>query len=135
MKDKTYVETPPEIIDFIERSVAELVRKHFNADMEDPNVTILDPCAGEGQFFLQGFKSGELNNNMNLESWELHKGRYDKMVENYKKAGIKAKTMHGDMLLQETSKQGAQDPTPHTCPGCKRVYYGDSKHCGAGGCK
>ena len=128
------VETPPEIIDFIERSCKGLLKKHFGANMEDPNVTILDPCAGEGNFFLRGFVTENLNNNMNLESYELHPGRYKKMVENYKKAGIKCKTANVDMLLQETSKQEAQDPTPHTCPDCKRVYFGNSKHCGPQGC-
>ena len=95
---KTYVQTPPEIIDFIIRSVKEVAKKNFGKDLDDPDVKILDPFAGKGEFYTRGFETKTLTNEMNLEAWELHSGRYEDMVNNFKKNNIKAKTRHVDTL-------------------------------------
>ena len=49
-KDKRhYVTTPPEITDFIFESVNHLIQEHFGQDMDEPNVTILDPFVGKAE--------------------------------------------------------------------------------------
>ena len=49
--DKTYVETPPELIDFVLNSIKEIAKSEFGADINnDKNVSIIDPFAGTGQF-------------------------------------------------------------------------------------
>jgi len=55
---KIYVETPVEVIDFINRSVKEIVKQEFGKDLSDPDVKLIDPFAGEGQFICRAVKTG-----------------------------------------------------------------------------
>ena len=52
------VYTPVEIVDFIIRSVAELLRREFGASLGDEGVHILDPFAGTGTFIVRLLQSG-----------------------------------------------------------------------------
>ena len=52
------VYTPVEIVDFIIRSVAELLREHFGASLGDEGVHILDPFTGTGTFVARLLQSG-----------------------------------------------------------------------------
>ena len=52
------VYTPVEIVDFIIRSVAELLREHFGASLSDEGVHILDPFTGTGTFVARLLQSG-----------------------------------------------------------------------------
>ena len=99
--DKTYVETPPEIIDFLIESIRHVAKKNFGKDLEDPDVKILDPFAGKGEFFVRGFETGKLNNRMNLEAWELSDERHTAMLHNFREKNIKAKTRHIDTLATD----------------------------------
>ena len=46
---KTYVATPPEVSDFIIESVKDLVRENFGQELDETNVTILDPFVGAAE--------------------------------------------------------------------------------------
>ena len=46
---KTYVATPPEVSDFIIESVKDLVRENFGQELDESNVTILDPFVGAAE--------------------------------------------------------------------------------------
>ena len=46
------VYTPQPIVDFMCASVAEVLKKEFKKDLGDPNVFILDPCTGTGNFIV-----------------------------------------------------------------------------------
>ena len=52
------VYTPVEIVDFIIRSVAGLLREHFGASLGDEGVHILDPFTGTGTFIVRLLQSG-----------------------------------------------------------------------------
>ncbi len=52
------VYTPVEIVDFIIRSVADLLREHFGASLGDEGVHILDPFTGTGTFVARLLQSG-----------------------------------------------------------------------------
>lgn len=54
MQDKLgIVYTPVPVVDFINRSVAEILKKEFNTDLADPDVHILDPFTGTGTFLTR----------------------------------------------------------------------------------
>lgn len=52
------VYTPVEVVDFIIRSVAYILRKEFGRSLEDENVHILDPFTGTGTFITRLLQSG-----------------------------------------------------------------------------
>ena len=59
MQDKLgIVYTPVEIVDFINSSVAEVLKKEFGASVSDKGVHILDPFTGTGTFITRMMQSG-----------------------------------------------------------------------------
>ena len=52
------VYTPVEIVDFIIRSVSDLLQEHFGASLGDEGVHILDPFTGTGTFVARLLRSG-----------------------------------------------------------------------------
>ena len=52
------VYTPVEVVDFILRSVNDVLKKNFNRTLSDKNVHILDPFAGTGTFIVRLIQSG-----------------------------------------------------------------------------
>ena len=75
-KDHNYVETPEEIIDFIGSSIKHIMKEEFGKDLKDSDVTIIDPFAGEGQFFNRLQK--DLDGDSTKLQYEIEKSRYDK---------------------------------------------------------
>ncbi len=47
------VYTPIEVVDFILRATNGILKKHFNTDFNDKNITILDPFTGTGSFIAR----------------------------------------------------------------------------------
>lgn len=47
------VYTPIEVVDFILRATNGILKKHFNTDFNDQNITIFDPFTGTGSFIAQ----------------------------------------------------------------------------------
>ena len=45
--------TPIEVVDFIIKSVDDVMKKHFNKSLADENVHILDPFTGTGTFIVR----------------------------------------------------------------------------------
>ena len=52
------VYTPVEVVDFIIRSVADVLKQEFNRSISDENVHILDPFTGTGTFITRLIQSG-----------------------------------------------------------------------------
>ena len=50
--DKTYVQTPQEVIDFLHASVNELCKENFGHGVDHMDAAIVDPFAGKGEFFI-----------------------------------------------------------------------------------
>lgn len=52
------VYTPVEIVDFINQSVADILKKEFHRSLSDENVHIIDPFTGTGTFIVRMIQSG-----------------------------------------------------------------------------
>ena len=68
------VYTPVEIVDFIIRSVQELLRCEFGASLSDEGVHVLDPFVGTGTFVTRLLQSGFIDQDTLLRKYasELH---------------------------------------------------------------
>ena len=101
--DKTYVATPPEIIDFVANSIKYVAKKEFGKELDDKDVEILDPFAGKGEFFNRMADSGFLDptKNYNLTAYELSKTRYKQMKKEFAKRNLKVNTKNIDTFLSE----------------------------------
>lgn len=55
------VYTPIEVVDFINNSVAQVLKKEFNRNLSDENVHILDPFTGTGTFITRLIQTGLIN--------------------------------------------------------------------------
>ena len=77
LANESYITTPPEVIDFIMRSVNELMVKHFGQELDTAGVRVVDPCAGKGEFFARGADIGVLKKDggAELTQIEIHKER------------------------------------------------------------
>ena len=82
-KDHNYVETPVEIIDFINNSVKEIMKDEFGKSLSDKDVTVIDPFAGEGQFFERMMT--DLQGESEKIQYEIDKSRYEKAKQLDKK--------------------------------------------------
>ncbi|GAA7713937.1 DEAD/DEAH box helicase family protein [Helicobacter pylori] len=67
------VYTPIEVVDFILRATNGLLKKHFNTDFNDKNITIFDPFTGTGSFIAR-----LLSKENNLISDEALKEKFQK---------------------------------------------------------
>ena len=97
--DKTYVTTPVEIIDFIEKSVAEIAKSEFGTSLDSENVTIIDPFAGEGQFLERAFQNDTISKDhkSDITQYEMHPERAAEAKKNVPKT---VKTVVGDTFKQ-----------------------------------
>ncbi|MEU8003225.1 type ISP restriction/modification enzyme [Catellatospora sp. NPDC049111] len=68
------VYTPVEVVDFIIRSVEEVLRREFNASISDRGVHVLDPFTGTGTFIARLLQSGIIRPDDLLHKYaqELH---------------------------------------------------------------
>ena len=68
------VYTPVEIVDFIIRSVQDLLRREFDASLSDEGVHIIDPFVGTGTFITRLMQSGFIDRDDVLRKYglELH---------------------------------------------------------------
>ena len=55
------VYTPVEVVDFINRSVADVLQATFGRSLSDENVHVLDPFTGTGTFIARMIQSGLIN--------------------------------------------------------------------------
>ncbi len=67
------VYTPIEVVDFILRATNGILKKHFNTDFNDKNITIFDPFTGTGSFIAR-----LLSKENNLISDEALKEKFQK---------------------------------------------------------
>ncbi|GAA7560804.1 hypothetical protein HpBHB38_08980 [Helicobacter pylori] len=65
--------TPIEVVDFILRATNSILKKHFNTDFNDKNITIFDPFTGTGSFIAR-----LLSKENELISDEALKEKFDK---------------------------------------------------------
>ncbi len=95
------VYTPVEIVDFINRSVAELLREHFGASLGDEGVHILDPFTGTGTFIVRLLQSGVIGPDDLLRKYsrELHANEI--LLLAYYIAAVNIENAYGDLLAAQ----------------------------------
>ncbi len=88
------VYTPVEIVDFIIRSVQDLLRGEFDASLSDDGVHILDPFVGTGTFITRLLQSGFVDRDTLLRKYgsELHANEI--MLLAYYIAAVNIETAH-----------------------------------------
>ena len=91
------VYTPVEIVDFIIRSVRELLRREFDASLSDEGVHILDPFVGTGTFITRLLQSGFIDRDALLRKYasELHANEI--MLLAYYVAAVNIETANADI--------------------------------------
>ena len=95
------VYTPVAIVDFINRSVAELLREHFGAALSDEGVHIIDPFTGTGTFIVRLLQSGVIGPDdlPRKYSQELHANEI--LLLAYYIAAVNIENAYGDMLTAQ----------------------------------
>ena len=101
--DKTYVETPPELIDFLMNSIQEIAKSEFGSDLNSKNVTILDPFAGTGQFLVRAAETGMIkpNHKSKITQIEIDKDRAKQAKINVDKKLKNVETINADTFLMD----------------------------------
>jgi predicted helicase len=68
------VYTPVEVVDFIVKSVAWILKQEFGREMSDENVHILDPFTGTGTFITRLLQSGVISKDALVRKYakEIH---------------------------------------------------------------
>ena len=91
------VYTPVEIVEFIIRSVRELLRREFDASLSDEGVHILDPFVGTGTFITRLLQSGFIDRDTLLRKYasELHANEI--MLLAYYVAAVNIETANGEI--------------------------------------
>ena len=91
------VYTPVEVVDFIIRSVREMLRREFDASLSDEGVHILDPFVGTGTFITRLLQSGFIDRDALLRKFasELHANEI--MLLAYYVAAVNIETANAEM--------------------------------------
>ncbi|GAA8732897.1 DEAD/DEAH box helicase family protein [Helicobacter pylori] len=79
------VYTPIEVVDFILRATNGILKKHFNTDFNDQNITIFDPFTGTGSFIarLLSKESDLISDEALKEKFQNHLFAFDIVLLSY----------------------------------------------------
>ena len=101
--DKTYVETPPELIDFLMNSVKEIAKSEFGTDLNDKDVKIIDPFCGTGQFLNRAADTGIItpDHKSEITQIEIDADRAAQARESINKKLKNVKTINADTFLMD----------------------------------
>lgn len=79
------VYTPIEVVDFILRITNGILKKHFNTDFNDKNITIFDPFTGTGSFIarLLSKENGLISNEALKEKFQKNLFAFDIVLLSY----------------------------------------------------
>ncbi len=95
------VYTPIEIVDFINQSVADILKKEFGRRLSDENVHIIDPFTGTGTFITRMIQSGliDLKNLPRKYEKELHANEIVLLA--YYIASVNVENAYHDVVNQD----------------------------------
>ena len=105
------VYTPVEIVDFIIRAVADLLRDEFGASLGDEGVHILDPFTGTGTFIVRLLQSGLIDAADLPRKYgaEIHANEI--LLLAYYIAGVNIETAYQE-ALREAGREETYEPFP-----------------------
>ena len=95
------VYTPIEVVDFINNSVAQILKKDFNRNLSDENIHILDPFTGTGTFITRLLQTGLIDKKAVERKYlkELHCNEIVLLA--YYIASINIETAFYDLLMEK----------------------------------
>lgn len=106
------VYTPVEVVDFINKSVADVLKKEFNRSISDENIHVIDPFTGTGTFITRLLQSG-LIKPQDMERKYKHELHANEIVLlAYYIASINIENAFHDMARQEA---GSYTPFEGIC--------------------
>ena len=105
------VYTPVEIVDFIIRAVADLLKTEFNASLGDEGVHILDPFTGTGTFVARLLQSGLIDAADLPRKYRSEIHANEILLLAYYIAGVNIETAYQE-ALQKAGRQEPYEPFP-----------------------
>lgn len=98
------VYTPVEVVDFINQSVADVLKKEFNRSLSDENIHIIDPFTGTGTFITRLIQSGLIKKEALERKYknELHANEIVLLA--YYIASINIENAYHDIMHQQGSE-------------------------------
>jgi len=102
MRDKLgIVYTPIPVVDFINHSVADVLKKEFNTTIDEKNVHILDPFTGTGTFLTRLMQSGLIPKDRLEDKFNHDMHAYEIVPLAYYIASINLEATLHDLLPEE----------------------------------
>ena len=99
------VYTPVEVVDFIIRSVEDVLNNEFNASLADKGVQIIDPFTGTGTFITRLLQSGIIPpEKLPLKYHEIHANEIVLLA--YYIAAINIESVYHALLAEHSANQG-----------------------------
>ncbi len=97
------VYTPVECVDFIIRSVEDVLKKEFNRSLTDENVHILDPFTGTGTFMTRLLQSGIIKSKDLPRKYERELHANELVLLAYYIASINIENVYHDLMGEKKS--------------------------------
>ena len=91
------VYTPVEIVDFVIRSVQDLLRREFDASLSEDGVHIIDPFVGTGTFITRLMQSGFIDRDDVLRKYGLELHANEIMLLAYYIAAVNIETAYAEV--------------------------------------
>ena len=91
------VYTPVEIVDFVIRSVQDLLRREFDASLSDEGVHVIDPFVGTGTFITRLMQTGFIDRDDVLRKYGLELHANEIMLLAYYIAAVNIETAYAEV--------------------------------------
>lgn len=95
------VYTPVEVVDYIVKSVAWILKKEFDRDISDENVHVLDPFTGTGTFITRLLQSGVISKEALARKYDKEIHANEIVLLAYYIASINIENVFHDILGEE----------------------------------
>ena len=99
------VYTPVEVVDYIVKSVAWILKKEFDRDISDENVHILDPFTGTGTFITRLLQSGVISKEALARKYEKEIHANEIVLLAYYIASINIENVYHDLMGEDSGYQ------------------------------
>ncbi|MBX3002773.1 MAG: DEAD/DEAH box helicase [Anaerolineales bacterium] len=97
------VYTPPEVVDFIVRSVQDVLKQEFGRSLSDENVHVLDPFTGTGTFVARLLQSGLIDKKDLARKYQYEIHANEIVLLAYYIAAVNIENVYHDLLGTEAS--------------------------------
>ena len=99
------VYTPVEVVDYIVKSVAWILKKEFDRDISDENVHVLDPFTGTGTFITRLLQSGVISKEALARKYDKEIHANEIVLLAYYIASINIENVYHDIMGEDSGYQ------------------------------